>query len=522
MARTFIRQDTQIRNSTGSYASNITPSFTNYEDTVTNLNEDLNNIRSQIQNFINRNGTSFPGGNWYDDLAAPSGLDTFLGAPRGINKLNTELHGLERKRVLTQFASLADVLVSGSQNWAVLGPGELPAPGIPNPTSVAVGMSSVVTGTVAASITVGSWSLELVSGSTLISPKNLCTIVTGSGRDPLLSDGRTVYALFQTDKTDGQLLAGGDAQLSFVRVKDTGDGLEAVPVGDIQNKVVNYVSVTRKALEDLSEQDFLRGAEIDVPSAQAGVTRQNAYDNQGTTTVTSNFDATLDLTATKFWEIGDAASATLFKVTDGNGTTNTVLVDAAVNFFDVNANDVDFSQGIKVDTGGTDIHLGVSAGVIETTGTDNLKVLAAGELLLDDGNQAGSTWVGTDGIKLSDSSSDWTLFKEAYGEISLLSGSAQAKRRNKVYATVTSVVPVAPNSNVTGESPSPNLDASLPQMSSGSFLYDYDVYLNGELMRPGSDLNADHDYYPGDDEKSLKFEFQLRLGDVICVVPYAR
>jgi len=71
MGRTFIRQDTQVRNSSGSYASNITPSFTNYEDTVTNLNEDLNNIRSQIQNFINRNGATFPGGNWYDDLAAP-------------------------------------------------------------------------------------------------------------------------------------------------------------------------------------------------------------------------------------------------------------------------------------------------------------------------------------------------------------------------------------------------------------------------------------------------------------------
>lgn len=518
MARTFIRQDIQIRNSSGSYADNIAPTEANYEINVTNIQEDLNNIRSQIQNFINRNGASFPGGNWWDDLAAPvTSLEA--GTPRGINTLNTELHNLERKRVLTQFASLADVLVSGSNNFTVLGPGELPAPGISSPYSVAVGISSVVTGTVAASGSIGAWSLELVSGSTAISPKNLCTVVTGSSRDQLLSDGRAVYALFQTDKADGQLLAGYDAQLSFVRINASGDGLEAVPGADIGGKIINYVSVTRKALEDLSEQDFLRGAEIDVPSAAAGVTRQNAYDNQNTTTVTSNFDATLDLAANKFWEIGDANSDTLFKVTEGNGGNNTtLLIDSAVDVLEVNAVDVDFAEGIKVDTAGTDIHFGVNAGVIETTGTDNLRILGAGELLFDDGNQAGSTWVGTDGIKLSDNASDWTLFKEAYGEVSLLSGSAQAKRRNKVYANVTAAT-ISANTDVVYPT---NIDADLPQMSSGSYLYDYDVYLNGELMRPGIDASADNDYYPGTTDKALKFEFQLRLGDVICVVPYAR
>ena len=519
MGRTFIRQDTQIRNSSGSYLSNIAPSFSNYEDTVTNINEDLNNIRSQIQNFINRNGVTFPTGNWYDDLTAPvTSLEA--GVPRGINKLNTELHNLERKRVLTQFASLADVLVSGSQNWAVLGAGELPAPGIPTPNSVAVGVSSVVTGTVASSVTIGSWSLALVSGSTLISPKNLCTIVTGSNRDPLLSDGKTIYALFQTDKTDGQLLVGGDAQLSFVRINSTGDALEAVPAVDIQNKIVNYVSVTRKALEDLSEQDFLRGAEIDVPSAQSGVNRQNVYDNQGTTIVTSNFDATLDLAATKFWEIGDAASSTLLKVTDGNATTNTVLIDTAVNSFDVNAQDVDFDSGIKVDTGGTDIHLGVNAGVIETTGASNLRILGAGELLFDDGNQAGSTWVGTDGIKLSDTAAEWSLFSASFGEVSLLQAASQAKRRQKIYATVTDQL-ISANSDVSG-GVGGNVDVELPQMASGSFIYDYDVFLNGELMRPGATAGDNHDYYPGSTDKALCFEFQLRLNDVICIVPYVR
>ena len=249
MARTFIRQDTQIRNSSGSYASNVTPSLANYQTNVTNLSEDLNNIRSQIQNFINRDGSSFPSGSWYDDLSSPvTSLET--GTPRGINKLNTSLHNLQRKRVLTQFVSLVDILVSGTNNYAVLAAGELPTPGISSPYAVAVGVSSVVTGTVAASGSIGTWSLNLVSGSTTISPKNLCVVVTGSNRDPLKSSGKDVYALFQTDKSDGQILIGGDAQLSFVRVNGTGDGLEAVPGSDVGGKIINYCSVTRKALEE--------------------------------------------------------------------------------------------------------------------------------------------------------------------------------------------------------------------------------------------------------------------------------
>jgi hypothetical protein len=516
MSRTFLRQETQILKS-DVYASNITPSQTNYETTPVDIQSDLNNLRSQIQNFMNRNGATFPTGSWYDDLQIP--VTTLeVGVPRGINALNTELHNLERKRVLTSFVSLADVYVSSSANWAVLDASLLPTPGIPNPTAVAVGLSSVITGTVAASASIGSWSLNLVSGSTVISPKNLCMIVTGSARDPILSDGRTVYALFQTDKTDGQLLVGGDAQLSFVRITSTGDGLEAVPAGDIQGKYVNYVSVTRKALEDLSEQDFLRGAEIDVPSS-AIVTRQSAYDGQGVSPVTTTANATLDIGNANFWEIGDVLSATVFKITEGStGGTTTVLIDTATDVFDVNAVSNDFAQGVKMNTAGTEIDVGVSAGVIETTSTNDLRLLGAGKLRLDDGYQATSNWVGTTGISLSDSAAEWNLFSASYGEVSILQALSQAQRRDKVYAVVNAAT-IAANTDVVNPT---NIDAALPQMSSGSYLYDYDVYLNGNLLRPAVDASGNHDYYPGTTPTALKFEFQLRLGDVICVVPYAR
>jgi len=63
----------------------------------------------------------------------------------------------------------------------------------------------------------------------------------------------------------------------------------------------------------------------------------------------------------------------------------------------------------------------------------------------------------------------------------------------------------------------------LPDMSTGSFTLDYDVYLNGELLRPGADASANNDYYPGTSlatAAQLKFEFSVKLGDVLCVIPY--
>lgn len=518
MGRTFIRQETQIRKS-DTYDDTISPSATNYETNPIDIEDDLNTLRSQINNFLSRDGTiNLSATNWYDDLSTPGTFE--FGKPRGINKLNTELHELERKRVLTQFVSLTDVFVSGGNNFTVLAFGELPTPNIPNPYLVASGSTSILTGTVAASGSIGTFSLNEVAGATAISPKNLCTIVTGSTRDPLLSSGRTVYGLFQTDKTDGQTLVGGDAQLSFVRLNAAGDDLEAVPFADVENKVINYASVTRKALEDLSEQDFLRGAEIDVPSAQAGVTRQNAYDNQGATAVTTTTNATLNLGTGFYWQIGDADGTPdpVFTVTEGStGGTTTVAIEAAVDFFDVNAVDNDFSAGVKVATAGTDIHLGVNAGVIETTATDDLRILGAGELFLDDGNQPGS-WAQTSGIKLSDAGVEWSEFESAFGEVSLLKAISDSRRRDKVYATVSTTV-LADNDVSLAAG---NIDVALPYMNSGSFLYDYDVYLNGEMLRPGANSGDDHDYYPGTTELALKFEFPVKLGDVICVVPYVR
>jgi hypothetical protein len=522
MGRTFIRQDTQIRRS-DAYTDNVAPTEANYETNPVNIEDDLNNIRSMLNYLLD-----LQSGNWWDTITAPVTFEG--GAARAVDGLNQDLHDLERKRVLVDVCGIVDVSVPATQNYVVLALGELPSN-----TTAAVG-SVTTLGTVCAyNATFGAHSLDEVSGSTAISPKNLCAVVDGSTRDPILSSGRVVYALFQSESnTDGSTLTGttpNRAQLSFVRINAAGDDLEAVPVSDIESKTINYCSRERKAIEDLNEQDFLRGAIVDVP-AGATVTRQVAYDNQGTTPVDVTTNSVLDLEgAGLYWEIRDDLEATLFRITEGSaGGTSTVLIGSDVDTFDVNAAVNDFANGVTMDSGGTAIDVGVTAaGAITSAGTlqlvstgADLDLVAGALLTFTDQYQAASTYA-TDFV-FSDSSAEWDQFETDFGEVSLLEALHQAyingSRKPKVYANVTSTT--VADTDVGGVGGGANLDAQLPDMSTGTFLTDYDVYLNGDLLRPGADAAANNDYYPGSSlaNGQLKFEFTVKVNDVICVIPY--
>jgi hypothetical protein len=642
MGRTFLRQDTQIRRS-DVYDDTVAPTEAAYETNPVHIEEDLNNLRSQVQNILNRNGASMPAGNWYDNIVAPSTFES--GTQRGVSEINQQLHDLERKRVLVENHILTDITVPasvaatgsldatggnfaagetvttgtktytftsplGSNDGDVLlgatasdsldnliaainlaaGSGTLYAAAttangfvsaaagagdtmdvtalvagsggnviattvistnvvwgaatlsggagdvvvlalgeLPTNTTAAVGAVTTL-GTVAAYNSVfPNRSLAEVGGTTAISPKNLSIIVDADTRDPIMSGGRVVYALFQTETaTDGHTMTGttpNRAMLSFVRINAAGDDLEFVPASDIAGKDINYTTKTRKAMEDLTEQDFLRGAEIDVPSS-ATVTRQVAYDNQGTVPVDLTTNATLDLEgAGLIWAIRDDLEANLFRVVEGSaGGTSTVEVSAGVDTFDVNAVVNDFNAGATINSGGTrPIAVGVTDGVIESTAGD-LRVNATTELFLDDGNQTGSTWAQTDGIKLSETTTEWDDFETMFGEVSLLNAIHQAAtmggRKTKVYANVTTTT--VANNDVGGVGGGANLDAQLPDMSANVFLTDYDVFLNGNLLRPGANAAANNDYYPGTSlaNGQLMFEFTVKVNDVLCVIPY--
>jgi len=411
----------------------------------------------------------------------------------------------------------AVTLTGGTGDMVILALGELPSN-----TTAAIGAVTTRGTVVAYNATFGTAVLDEVSGATAISPKNLCIIVDADTRDPILSSNRVVYALFQSESnTDGSTMTGttpNRAQLSFVRINSAGDDLELVSAADIGGKDINYCSVTRKALEDLTEQDFLKGAEIDFPSS-ATVTRQIAYDNQGTTPVDVTTHSYLDLEgAGLVWAIRDDLQANLFVITEGSaGGTSTVQIAADVDVFDNNAASNDFLQGMTVDSGGTAIQIGNSAGVISSaglltltsTGAD-LKLNSGGQLVFSDQWYAASTY-DTD-LVLSDSAAEWDAFETAFGEVSLLNAITQAyaeQKRTKVQATLTANV--SAGNDVNGPSYDNNTDVNLPpyDLVPTGFVNDVDVYLNGELLRGAT--GATEDVYPGTTPSTgdLMFTFNL-------------
>jgi hypothetical protein len=537
MSRTFIRQDAQIAQSF-SYDDTRAPTEANYETNATDIEYDLNSIRSALQSALNRTGDSMPSGNWWDNIVQPTTLEN--GTRRGVSALNSALHLVEKKRVLRdRYRPGNDVAVTAAQNWEVLAAGELP-------TNTTAAVGSVTTlGTVAAfhTGTFGTHSLDEVSGTNSLNPKNLCIVTDAASGDPILSSGRTIYALFQTEiATDGHVMNGTDqrAQLSFVRPNATFDDLEACPVADIAGKTINYATRERVRLEDLNEQDFLKGAVVDVPAGSTP-TRQTIYDNQGTTPVDLTTNAILDLEGAGLeWQIRDDLEAILFRIIEGSaGGTSKVAIEDDVDEFDVDAVVSDFLNGIKVDTGaaGTTIQIGVTANQIDSGGaltiatgaTGDLKLdSVAGEILFDDVNRTGSTWAAT-AIKLSETTQEWDDYETYFGEVSLMNAIVQASkkaRRWKAYAKLTADVPA--DTNVTGAGGTPNLDAQLPDydLVGLTFVEDVDVYLNGELLRNGADASANHDVYPGTTRANgdLMFEFALKgtgsKPDQLCMVVY--
>lgn len=520
MARTFIRQETQVRQS--ELYDDTLAAGAALESAATNLEMDLNGLRSQLKRAIYADVV----GDWFADIP------TVNGKKRAIAALNTDLDDIEEKKVLYRVEVLTDIAVPALQNYKVLS-----AAGTETPTQVAAVAGTQDGAVVAQSATSGAGfaahELTEVAGPNAISPKNLLVVRNAVTGQPIQSSGRDVYGLLQYESTgvDGAAFndtsGGNRAKISFVRLNAALDDLEACPVADIAGQSINYSYIRRLKFDSLPEESWLGNASFTDQTASVDVTRQRAYDNQSSTPVNLTTNATLDLEGPGLiWAIRDDLEAPLLRVIEGSaGGTSAVEISSDTDTFDVNAAVNDFAFGLRIATAGQRLNLGETAGLIESTGGNDLRILGAGELYLDDGNQTGSTWAQTAGIKLSDTTAEWDQFETNYGEVSLLNAINQAKnastRGNKVYANVTANVNA--DVDVGGAGGGANLDAQLPNLSGGSFLTDFDVFVNGELQRPGANAAANNDYYPGTSlaDGQLKFEFRLRVGDVLCVIPYA-
>jgi hypothetical protein len=520
MSRTFVRQDTQIKNS-DVYDDTVAPTVANFETNPAELETDLNNMRSMLSHLLD-----VQAGNWYDVINTPSALET--GTQRGVSDLNDGLHAVEKKRVLRCTWGLNTITIASAGNtFDILGTGELPGN-----TTAAVGVVTTL-GTVVAdhNAAFGAHSLLEVAGVTAISPKNLLQIVDAGTRDPVLDAGDRIYGLLQSETAaDGHTITDATTtrvQISFVKVNGAGTDLIAISSGAMDGVSYDYCYVERVRLEDLNEADFLGGANVDVPAGST-VTRQAGYDNQGVTPVDLVTNAILDIEGAGLaWRIRDDLEATLFDIIEGSaGGTSQFNIHAAVDEFDVDAVINNFLAGITVRSGGTrPITVGVTDGEVTTTAGD-LMLRAAAEVLLDDANQGGSTWA-QDGIKLSETTAEWDLFETNFGEVSLLNAISQAFSggvRTKVQAVVTTNV--AADADANGPTYAANLDTDLAPYDTvpTSFVADVEVFVNGILQRNGANAAANEDVYPGTSAANgdLRFEYNLKASpgnaDVVTVI----
>jgi hypothetical protein len=513
MARTFLRQVFQIRNS-GVYDDTVAAGST-LESAPTTLEDDLNGLRSQMKRAIWDDGA----GNWYDDIP------TINGKKRAIRDLNADLDDIEEKKFLFHAqgsVTLTDLTVGAGENWYVLN-----AAGSQTPTETAAVGAGTANGAVVAVLPgdVGSHSLVEVAGPNAISPKNL--VLIRQADDPnqtIQSAGRDIYGLLQAESgtVDGDTFndTTKQVQISFVIWNAEGNDLIACPVADIEGKAFNYSYMRRINLDAIPESAFISGIFTDM-TASSDVTLDRAIDNQGSSPATQGTNIRVQIADTFSWDFEDSTGASdILSVKAASGADE---VEFNVDVFDVNnAADADFLNGAIFDSGGTPIRVGSTTGYIDTASAD-LGIRAGGELYLDDSNQVGSTWAQTAGIKLSDSTAEWDNFETKFGEVSLLNAIYQAanvagsNRGTKTTANVTA--DVAANADVGGVGGGTNLDAQLPDLSVGTFAQ-HDVFVNGNLMQPGANSGTDNDYYPGTSlaNGQLKFEGDLKIGDKITVV----
>lgn len=650
MSRTFLRQDTQIRNSV-LYDDTIAPTEADFETNPTTIEGDLNNLRSAHKNLkgttnwwntptrdvetivtdladiegkkiiggvevlqnltipaavkasntltstaqMNNNDTVTIGSKTYTFQTTLTDVDgnVQIGATQALSMENLRrainLDGVAGTNYATSMTanalgttatdtgttvvvtaieagshknSAATTETSSVASWAdtTLGGASATAIGAGNTITLSVSGSeapsavAAVTGAQLGAIVavlagdVGTHDLAEVASTNPSVPKNRCLV-----RDAQLHEGITnaageqIYALLQAENgvVDGDTFDDStkQVQLSFVTIDDTTPSADLVPADAtyIGGKVVEYVYPRRYSLDTMPEDIGFPHFTFTDGSASVSVTLDNAIDNQGVTPATQVTNIDIDQAAGVEWCWRDALAADLLCIIEGStGSDSEIKIGADVDLYNNDAADVDFLQGIKVDSGGTQLNLGTTAGQIDSAGA--LKLLSAGgadlsleaalELNLTDSYRAGSTWSDAAGIPLANSAAEWTAFEAAMenilgsgnGEVSLLKAITEAagnQRKNKVYAEVTTTTTA--NNDVSGPSNDNNLDTDLGDLSTGTFLQDYDVFVNGDLQEGGADASANNDYYPGTSlaNGQLKFEYVLRVGDKVTVIAYA-
>lgn len=217
---------------------------------------------------------------------------------------------LSDKKGLRDFQHLTDITVPSGANFKVLVQSASETP------SRVVAIASTVSGAVVAELAAGEINahrLTEVGGSNALNPRDLCLVYDASTGDPLQSAGRQIYALLQVKNgaTDGAAFndTTNQGQLSFVRPNSTYDDLEACPVADIEDKVINYIYADRETLSAWTDQDWRRSSvHVDLASANISISLDDAY-GFGSLVAVDNTDVEWKVSDTKHFYVSDSAGS---------------------------------------------------------------------------------------------------------------------------------------------------------------------------------------------------------------------
>ncbi len=518
MARTFIRQATQIRRS-DAYDDTLAHGVA-LESGATTLEDDLNSLRAQIKRILDGTG----GGKWYDNVPSYNGTPAGLAqVHQVVNDVQQDVDTLTGRKLLMRAQVLADVAVPAGQNYVALSVAGSEAPTSP------LALSAGTNGVVAAAAAGSGHSLDAVAGVNAISPKNLVLVHDAATNQVIESGDRDVYALLHaaTGAADGGTIddSANAVRLSFVRINATGDGLEAVPPGELDGLVINYSYVLRGDFGTLPEDAFLANGTFTDLTAEVDVTLSRAAINQqGPVNLVSGVSWNI-ATGYDFDIAPDSSGSGLRVEADKqNGDKGNVVVNASGHLQVLSSEPSTFSQGVEL----PGLNVAIVEGEVKAVGRDLSLTTDAGDQL---NHPAGRIYFNSNarsgnGIAFATSASEYDDYNALFGGVSILkalyNASALSTRGTKTYATVTANI--AADSDVGGTGGGGNLDAQLPDLNYGDFVNDFDIFVNGELLRGGADNGTNNDYYPGTNLSNgqLRFEFALRTGDVICVVPVSQ
>ena len=549
MAVNVIRPETQIR-TIDSYLDNLAPGIT-LETSSTSIETDIQGILS----ILNLHGDATGSGNWYDDVA------TVNAKKRGLLQLNDDLDGIEEKRILCPVQVLTNVTVPNTQNYVVLNVANSEAPSAD--AAIGTGLGAVVA--VLGAGLIGSHQLTEVAGSNSLSPKNIVILRDALSKDSITSNGQTVFGLLQAENGVVQDDSFNDTdkrvQISFVR-NNGSDSFEAVPIADIENKVIEYVYGKRDSFINLPEDCSFPNVTFSDQVAVQDVTLDNAIDNQGSTPATMATDIDVRISDSTGWAFQDPTGATdIFKVYR-DGTTNRISADAFFMNFNNGATAVwqkglnvgvsvqgiqigvdvgtiktsgiltlDASQRIEttealhIDTAGQTIKIGDTNGLIQTDGNltletinaNNMFLRSGANLYLDDGNRLGSGRISE--LNITASTQEWTDLVTQYGSTaSLASMLLQAKSESgEEYVEYDVTTAIASNGNFDPASDATLIRGTTPDYTNfDPDTYEVKVFVNGN--GPQS-FGAANDYELGTTPASghLNFKYKLKIGDRLTI-----